>query len=224
MARLRSEIVEYARAVRGLRAGQETSVRAFVGGLRQPLRHGRPIWLGSKTVLDGADRITFADGAALRIGLGPFGLTSSHDVSVLRVRPAASMHCAGVVSLQRGVRVVIDSGTLTIGHATNVNGLTKILVAQEVTIGADCTLSWDVQILDNDFHRLTVGGVERPMSAPVRIGDRVWIGTGAIVLKGVTIGDGAVVAAGAVVATDVAPGAIVAGVPAKQVGVADAWA
>jgi tetrahydrodipicolinate N-acetyltransferase len=96
-------------------------------------------------------------------------------------------------------------------------------VAEEVTIGADCTLSWDVQILDNDFHRLTIGGVEKPMSAPVHIGDRVWIGTGAIVLKGVTIGDGAVVAAGAIVSNDVAPGAIVAGIPAKQIGVADAW-
>ena len=125
--------------------------------------------------------------------------------------------------MQRGVRVVVDSGRLTIGHSTNVNGLTKILVAEEVTIGADCTLSWDVQILDNDFHRLTVDGVERPMSAPVRIGDRVWIGTGAIVLKGVTIGDGAVVAAGAVVTSDVEPRAIVAGIPAKKVGVADNW-
>jgi tetrahydrodipicolinate N-acetyltransferase len=223
MDRSRSEIIAYARAARELRSSHETSARAFVSGLRHPLRHRRPIWIGSKTVLDGAERVSFNEGGSLRIGLGPFGLTSNHDVSVVRVRPGAVMHCAGVVSLQRGVRIVVDSGILTIGHATNVNGLTKILVAQEVTIGADCTVSWDVQILDNDFHRLTVDGVERPMSAPVRIGDRVWIGTGAIVLKGVTIGDGAVVAAGAVVATDVAPGAIVAGVPAKQVGVADAW-
>ena len=223
MAALRSEIVEYARAVRGLRAGRETSARAFVAGLRYPVRHRQPIWIGSKTVVDGRERITFAAGASLRVGLGPFGLTSSADVSVIRVRPGAELHCTGVVSLQRGVRVVVDGGRLTIGHATNVNGLTKILVAEEVTIGADCTLSWDVQILDNDFHRLTIRGVERPMSAPVRIGDRVWIGTGAIVLKGVTIGDGAVVAAGAVVAEDVAPGAIVAGIPAKQIGTADSW-
>ncbi len=194
-----------------------------MSGLRYPLRHRQPIWIGSKTVVDGRERITFASGASLRVGLGPFGLTSSADVSVIRVRPGAALHCAGVVSLQRGVRVVVDSGRLTIGHATNVNGLTKILVAEEVTIGADCTLSWDVQILDNDFHRLTIRGVQRPISAPVRIGDHVWIGTGAIVLKGVTIGDGAVVAAGAVVAENVPPAAIVAGVPAKQIGSADTW-
>ena len=95
------------------------------------------------------------------------------------------------------MRVVVDGGTLTIGHGTNVNGTgTKFLCAQEITIGARCTFSWDVQVLDNDFHAITVDGVEQPSAAPVRIGDRVWVGTRAVVLKGVTIGDGAVVAAG----------------------------
>ncbi len=223
MGSLAGQIREYGRLVRQMRPAQETSARAFVGGLRYPVRHHQPIWIGSRTVLDGSERITFSEQGALRIGLGPFGLTSEFDTSVVRVREGATFHCAGVVSLQRGVRVVIDSGTLTIGHATNVNGLTKILVATEVSIGAECTLSWDVQILDNDFHSLTVGGETRPMSAPVRIGDRVWIGTRALVLKGVTIGDGAVVAAGAVVTEDVPANAIVGGIPARQIGVADSW-
>ena len=52
----------------------------------------------------------------------------------------------------------------------------------------------------------------------VTIGDRVWIGYRAIVLPGVKLGEGAVVAAGAVVTRDVAPFAVVAGVPAKPVG------
>lgn len=47
------------------------------------------------------------------------------------------------------------------------------------------------------------------------IGNDVWIGTGAIILKGVTVGDGAVIASGAVVTKDVPPYAIVGGVPAK---------
>lgn len=52
---------------------------------------------------------------------------------------------------------------------------------------------------------------------PIHIGHHCWIGTGAMVLQGVTIGDGAVVAAGAVVTKDVPPYTVVGGVPAKVI-------
>ena len=216
---------EHAAAMWSLRRSGETSARAFYGGvLRHRLLRRRSIWVGSRTVLDGAERVSVREGGALRIGLGPFGLSSEHDTSVVRVRPGAELRCEGVGGLRRGVRVVVDGGRLSFGHGTNVNGTgTKILCATGITIGAWCTFSWDVQVLDNDFHTITVDGVERPSAAPVVIGDRVWVGTRAVVLKGVTIGDGAVVAAGAGVSKDVPAGAVVAGVPAKVVGSADSW-
>ena len=216
-----SEYDAYRTAMRSLRGAKETSARAFYAGLRHRKRR---IWIGSPTVLDGAERITVSEGGALRIGLGSFGLSSAHDTSVVRVREGASLRCDGVVSLQRGVRVVVDAGTLSIGHGTNVNGVgTKILCATGITIGAFCTFSWDVQLLDNDFHAITVDGAEQPSTAPIVIGDRVWVGTRAVVLKGVTVGDGAVVAAGAVVTKDVPPGAVVGGMPARVIGRADSW-
>ena len=55
------------------------------------------------------------------------------------------------------------------------------------------------------------------LPAPIRIGKRVWIGSNATVLPGVTIGDGAVVAAGAVVTKDVPANTVVGGVPAKVI-------
>ena len=227
-----SDLQDYRKAMQDLRAAGETSARAFYGGV---LRHQvlpkvrggqpKPIWIGSRTVLEGVERITISDGGALRIGLGSFGISSEHDASVVRVREGASLHCDGIVSLQRGVRVVVDGGRLTFGWGTNVNGTgTKILCATGITIGKECTFSWDVQVMDNDFHAITVDGQERPSAAPVTIGDRVWIGTRGVVLKGVTIGDGAVVAAGAVVTKDVPAGAVVAGMPARVVGRADSWA
>src|SRR5262249_26377606 len=220
-----SEFREYRGLMRSLRGARETSARAFYAGvIRHRVLGRRAIWIGSPTVLDGADRVTVADGGALRVGLGPFGLTSEHDRSVIRVRPGARFTVRGVVSLQRGVRIVVDSGELAIGHNTNVNGLTKILVAESVRIGRDCTLSWDVQILDNDFHTITMNGEPKPARAPVEIGDRVWVGARATILKGVTVGDGAIVAAGAVVTRDVPPNAIVAGCPATMIGKADSWA
>jgi acetyltransferase-like isoleucine patch superfamily enzyme len=71
-----------------------------------------------------------------------------------------------------------------------------------------------VIIMDTDQHELPGRGIE---VAPVHIGDRVWIGARAIVLKGVHIGHDSVVAAGAVVTRDVEPHAIVAGVPARVI-------
>lgn len=53
--------------------------------------------------------------------------------------------------------------------------------------------------------------------APIHIGNRVWIGSNATILPGVTVGDGAIVAAGAVVTRDVPENTIVAGVPAKVI-------
>ena len=55
------------------------------------------------------------------------------------------------------------------------------------------------------------------MSEPIEIGDNVWIGARAIILKGVTIGAGSVVAAGSVVTKDVGPGELVAGSPARYI-------
>jgi acetyltransferase-like isoleucine patch superfamily enzyme len=219
----RSDLREYAKHMRTLRTGRETSWRSFAAGLRYPLRHGKPIWIGSPTVIEGVERISIASDGALRVGLGSFGLSSQADTSVLRVREGASLRCEGVVSLQRGIRIVVDGGELTIGHGTNVNGSARILVRSGVRIGAWCTLSWDCQILDNDFHTMIVDGQRRPSTAPVTIGDRVWVGTNALILKGVTIGEGAVIAAGAVVTKDVPAHAIVAGSPAKVIGRCDEW-
>ncbi len=218
-----SDLREYARHVRTLRPGRETSALSFAAGLRYPLAHRQPIWIGSPTVIEGRERIEFAEGAALRVGLGPFGISTRRDTSVLRIHPEGRLRCEGIVSVQRGTRIVVDSGLLQLGHGTNINGFAKILVRERVSIGAGCTVSWNTQILDNDFHPMTVDGVEQPMSAPVIVEDHVWIGTGAIVLKGVTVGEGAVVAAGAVVTRDVPPKTIVAGSPAKAVGQVDSW-
>jgi maltose O-acetyltransferase len=108
--------------------------------------------------------------------------------------------------------------TLEIGPRGFVNYGTTISASQHVRIGERSLIGTFVVIMDNDFHRLEPERrLERPPSKPVTIGDNVWIGARAIVLPGVTIGDHSAVAAGSVVAHDVPPRTLVAGVPARVV-------
>lgn len=95
-----------------------------------------------------------------------------------------------------------------------VNRNSMIVSMEKIELGSGVTIGPNVCIYDHD-HNLE-GDKNKPfVTAPVRIGDKVWIGANAVILKGVTIGENAVVAAGAVVTKDVPPFSIVGGVPAK---------
>ncbi|MBR1126265.1 sugar O-acetyltransferase [Bradyrhizobium lablabi] len=91
-----------------------------------------------------------------------------------------------------------------------------ILDVVEVSIGARTQIGPAVQIYAADHPRDAASrrqGLE--FGRPVRIGDDVWIGGGAIILPGVTIADGAVIGAGSVVTRDVGPDQTVTGNPAR---------
>ena len=205
------------------REREVSPVAVWRGRLRYELRHRMPVSIGSRTVIDHPSRLEFRNGGHLRVGIGSFGLTTVRDETVIRIRPGARFVVDGQVNLHRGSRIVVDAGELVIGNQTMVNGFSKILVATRVTIGSGCNIAWNVQILDTDFHSVHVDGQPQPHTAPITIGDHVWIGTSSLVLKGVTVGDGAVVAAGSVVTRDVPASTLVAGVPAKPVRKVEHW-
>lgn len=121
---------------------------------------------------------------------------------------------------------------LTIGDDVYIGDDSIISCAERVEIGRLTMLAHGVQIFDNDTHPLDpiersrdyiriLGNNPGPRSpiasAPIWIGERVWIGLNSIVMKGVRIGEGSVIAAGSVVVSDVPPYTIVAGDPAKAV-------
>jgi acetyltransferase-like isoleucine patch superfamily enzyme len=90
--------------------------------------------------------------------------------------------------------------------------------SEQIEVGENCMIGPFCYITDHD-HGHEKGRLigEQPLrSAPVRIGNNVWIGAGVIILKGVMIGDDAVIAAGAVVTRDIDVGMKVAGVPATE--------
>jgi maltose O-acetyltransferase len=105
---------------------------------------------------------------------------------------------------------------IRLGAGAFLNFNCVILDVVEVTIGDRTQIGPGVQILAADHPRDAAGrasGLE--FGRPVRIGRNVWIGGGAILLPGVTIGDDALIGAGSVVTRDVPAGATAFGNPAR---------
>jgi acetyltransferase-like isoleucine patch superfamily enzyme len=114
-------------------------------------------------------------------------------------------------------------GDPIIGTGTWIGAFTVLDGSGGLRIGAGCDISSGVQIYTHSSARRCVSGrafdsVER---RPVTIGNRVFIGAGAIINMGVAVGDCAVIGAGAVVTRDVAAYTVVAGVPAQPIARVD---
>jgi acetyltransferase-like isoleucine patch superfamily enzyme len=126
-----------------------------------------------------------------------------------------------------------DRGRVEIGEGTAISGI-RIEAAAKVLIGRYCQISYNVDIHDNNGHPIApetrkgqIEGVHRlgmetssvyeSEIAPVVIGDNVWIGHDATILKGVTVGENAIIGTGSIVTRDVPPNTMVAGNPARVV-------
>jgi acetyltransferase-like isoleucine patch superfamily enzyme len=117
--------------------------------------------------------------------------------------------------------LISDGGKITIGNNTVIHGKTVIRSMKSVTVGSHCDIGGEVYIQDHNsmsidyLERRKLGG--KVSCKAVVIGDDIWIGRRAMVMKGVTIGDRAIIAAGAVVTHDVPADSVAAGNPAKIV-------
>lgn len=125
----------------------------------------------------------------------------------------------GNVSIVSGS--VVANPRIEIGDRSSVGWNTLFTVDREVVVEADVLISFDCRIADSDGHPLDPlrrANHESPDPEnirPVRICRYAWIGNGAFILKGVTIGEGAIVGANSMVTRDVPPYAIAFGNPAK---------
>ncbi|MBM4085349.1 MAG: acyltransferase [Planctomycetes bacterium] len=116
-----------------------------------------------------------------------------------------------------------DDPVLEIGDGTYVGYQVTVSAGKRVTIGKHCLIADRVLIADHDGHPLDydrrVAGcpVDTEDIHPVVLEDGVWVGSRAVILKGVTIGRGAVIGANSVVTKDVPPFTLAAGCPARVI-------
>lgn len=106
-------------------------------------------------------------------------------------------------NLRIGKRVFINSGC-------KFQDQGGIDIGDDVLIGHNCVITTLDHAMDPERRADMI-------PAPVKIGDKVWIGANVTILPGVTVGDGAILAAGVVVTRDVEPRTIVGGVPARLI-------
>jgi len=124
-----------------------------------------------------------------------------------------------IATPDRKVRITVWSdlqarGKIEIGNFALICPGVRISAATEIVIGESCMLAQGVFVTDSDWHSVYDRSLAIGNTAPVKIGNNVWIGDSAIVCKGVRIGENSIIGAGSVVARDIPANAVAAGNPA----------
>jgi len=158
----------------------------------------------------------FAEQMRRREVMNAYNALPTHETTSRRQGLEALFGSVGEGSVVRSP-VYVDYGTnIRLGAGVFLNFGCVLLDVVAIEIGDKTQIGPNVQILTADHPRDPVEretGVESGI--PVKIGRNVWIGAGAIILPGVTVGDDAIIGAGAVVTRNVPKGATAAGNPAR---------
>jgi acetyltransferase-like isoleucine patch superfamily enzyme len=127
--------------------------------------------------------------------------------------------------LGHGCKIRAHEGSVSIGAKTVLGQECTVSSYEHVSIGRECIIADRVMLIDFDHGMVEV---ERPIRnqgiymREVKVGHNVWIGYGACVLRGVTVGNNCVIGTNAVVTSEVPDNAVVGGVPAKLIRMRDA--
>ncbi|MBN1437604.1 MAG: acyltransferase [Sedimentisphaerales bacterium] len=128
----------------------------------------------------------------------------------------STIHFTGYASIRAEVRIeTTENAKITIGDRCIVRERARINANQEITLGDRTGIGNSTMISDGDFHPIIENGKVQQMTAPVHIGDHIWVGAHCIILKGVTIGNDTMIGAGSLVTKDIPDHVVAFGRPAK---------
>ncbi|HEV3323870.1 MAG TPA: acyltransferase [Solirubrobacteraceae bacterium] len=138
----------------------------------------------------------------------------------LEIGRHATLHIGRWAWIGHGTKLRVHEGEVRIGAKTVMGQECTVSAFQHVSIGRECIVADRVMLIDFDHGMVEV---ERPIrlqgiyKRDVRVGHNVWIGYGACILRGVTVGDNSVIGTSAVVTGEVPANAVVGGVPARVI-------
>lgn len=162
------------------------------------------------------DPVLQADHAAAQAWMAAYNAPRAMTAEERRALLVSAMGFVGEAVNVRAPLYLDYGYNIRLGDGVFLNYGCVILDVAEVAIGTGAQIGPGVQLLAADHPRdpeQRRAGIE--LGRPVRIGANVWIGAGAIVVPGVTVGDDAIIGAGAVVTRNVPAGATVVGNPAR---------
>lgn len=161
----------------------------------------------------------FNIGGKLRLNTNCF--QENGRVTNIRLDENAKLNVKGNFDIYYGGDIICFPNSELILGSGFCNSNLILRCTEKIVIGEDVAISHNVTIMDSDAHMILEN--HRDKTQPIVIGNHVWIGTGAKILKGVTIGEGSVVGAGAVVVHDVPANCAVAGTPATVIKRGITW-
>ncbi len=152
----------------------------------------------------------------LELNKSHFLSNKKHYLGELRLEDNACLEVYHPFTLYQGSGIyVAKNAKLVLRGNGYINTNSLIECYHYIEIGANTIISDNVRIQDSDIHYIkNEGGCKKNNTAPILIGDHVWIGLNVIILKGVTIGDGSVIGAGSVVTKNIPANSLAVGNPA----------
>lgn len=174
--------------------------------------HRKGIHLNGRVVVKGIPIIELVKGAIIDIGEMVTLNSSNHKYHINMFAP---------------VKLIADNteAKIIIGSNTRIHG-TCIHAKKYISIGANCLIAANTNIMDCDGHNMSFENVKNRLDTEgntkkIIIKDNVWIGTSCIILPGSIIGEGSVIGAGSVVKGEIPPYCLAVGSPAKVVKIYD---
>ncbi|MFN8356329.1 MAG: hypothetical protein U0Y10_17870 [Spirosomataceae bacterium] len=151
----------------------------------------------------------------VQIGYGEVGIFD-RKVSRSIWKVSGSVIFKGKANIGHGSKLSVG-GTLILGNNFTITAESSIVASNKVEFGENCLLSWDILIMDTDFHKVKdkAENILNP-STPIIVGNKVWIGCRCLILKGAIIPDNCVIGANSFVSKQLEKeNAIYGGQPAR---------
>lgn len=138
----------------------------------------------------------------VKIGALASQLTDKNTVTT--IARGGKLEFKGPALIGRGSKILLgDKAKVLIGENFSCSGNLKIISENEILIGDDCMFSWDIQILDTDYHPIKdINNTIINYPSAIQICNHVWMGCNVSVFKGISIAENSIISAGSIIKND----------------------